>query len=449
MSTSPSTFGTLNGNGVTTNGTNSHSATYPTINGSPASSSAYPLNGDSRPVFQNQFEGIVNHIYQSGFQTGNYADTHLHVYHSTYRLHAIILSRSPYLVHLMSTSPQTGGVRSIYVQVEQEPEITQEVRLLPYLRLQLGAKTRDYHHLQGFAIALGYLYSPISLNNIRPDNARAVLAAGCLLGGMEELCQYAYEACRQSLSVDNIGHWIEFIGSLPPPSDGSTTPEPLPTTIFGAYADRLREDVFHFLVVTLPEILDVRGTSTPQTQQPQGPSGREVLLQIFSRVPFEIFKAAVESPTFQIGSDRARYEFAKEAVELRKHGVARGQGAEETVVLAFGGGNTNGSAVHVARKMRKRPLWKKTMAPSTFNLFFTGRDDPRHWVIIGEDTKPVLICFETPELGGMSSVKTTVFRNDREHVASFEWAPGNHLGRASIGRRYLPMSQLVAPTGNT
>ncbi|KAL4266003.1 DUF6593 domain-containing protein [Pleurotus pulmonarius] len=89
------------------------------------------------------------------------------------------------------------------------------------------------------------------------------------------------------------------------------------------------------------------------------------------------------------------------------------------------------------------------MAPSTFNLFFTGRDDPRHWVIIGEDTKPVLICFETPELGGMSSVKTTVFRNDREHVASFEWAPGNHLGRASIGRRYLPMSQLVAPTGNT
>lgn len=77
----------------------------------------------------------------------NYADTHLvsipfitgryehstiprqHVYHSTYRLHAIILSRSPYLVHLMSTSPQTGGVRTIYVQVEQEPEITQEVRL--------------------------------------------------------------------------------------------------------------------------------------------------------------------------------------------------------------------------------------------------------------------------------------------------------------------------------
>lgn len=57
------------------------------------------------------------------------------------------------------------------------------------------------------------------------------------------------------------------------------------------------------------------------------------------------------------GSDQARFKFAKDAIELRKRGVARGQGAEETVVLAFGGG-FGGSAVHVTRKLRKRPLWK-------------------------------------------------------------------------------------------
>lgn len=44
-----------------------------------------------------------------------------------YRLHAIILSRSPFLAHLMSTSPQTGGQRTIYVHLEQEPEVTHEV----------------------------------------------------------------------------------------------------------------------------------------------------------------------------------------------------------------------------------------------------------------------------------------------------------------------------------
>jgi len=219
--------------------------------------------------------------------------------------------------------------------VEREPEVTQE----------------------GFAIALGYLYSSVSLRLIRPGNARAVLAAGCMLGGMDDLCQFAYDTCKHSISVETIGVWLEFVDAIPPPSSGADTPEVSPIRIFGNYAQRLRDDVFHFLVVTLPQILELHATSSDNT--PSTPeNGREILLQVFSRVPFEMFKAAVESPNFQIGSDQARFRFAKEAVEARKHGIARGPGCEETVVLAFGGGNFGTSAVHVTRKMRKRPLWK-------------------------------------------------------------------------------------------
>ena len=61
------------------------------------------------------------------------------------------------------------------------------------------------------------------------------------------------------------------------------------------------------------------------------------------------------------GSDHARFKFAKDAIEVRKKaGTSRGAGAEETVVLAFGGGNgtAGASAVHITRKLRKRPLWK-------------------------------------------------------------------------------------------
>jgi hypothetical protein len=61
---------------------------------------------------------------------------------------------------------------------------------------------------------------------------------------------------------------------------------------------------------------------------------------------------------FTAGSDQARFKFAKDAIELRKRGISRGTGAEETVVLAFGGANFGGSAVHITRKLRKRPLWK-------------------------------------------------------------------------------------------
>jgi hypothetical protein len=233
----------------------------------------------------------------------------------------------------MSTSPQTSGQRIIYVHLDQEPEVTQE----------------------GFAIALGYLYSAISLNLVRHENARAVLAAGCLMGGMDDLCQYSYNVCRQSMSVATIGGWVEFIDSIPANNDGTSTPDLPSLSVFGLYAQRLRDDVFHFLVITLPEVLEVQRT---QSDPSSGPSGRDVLLQIFSRVPFEMFKSAVESPTFLIGSDQARFKFAKEAIELRKRGIARGLGAEETVVLAFGQSNFGNSAVHVTRKMRKRPLWK-------------------------------------------------------------------------------------------
>ncbi|KAF9477379.1 hypothetical protein BDN70DRAFT_881284 [Pholiota conissans] len=83
------------------------------------------------------------------------------------------------------------------------------------------------------------------------------------------------------------------------------------------------------------------------------------------------------------------------------------------------------------------------MASITYDLFFTGRDDPRSCVIIGEDTKPVYFCFETTERNLMPNVRTMVYRNNKEVCAKLEWSPGNHLGGATIGNRQLPMSQLV------
>ncbi|EIM90369.1 uncharacterized protein STEHIDRAFT_166567 [Stereum hirsutum FP-91666 SS1] len=287
-------------------------------------------NGLSQSPYFNHDVSIINHLYEFGFQAGNYADTILHVQQQSYRLHALILSRSPYLVHLMSTSPQSGSMRVIYVDLEHDPEVTQE----------------------GFFVALGYLYSAAALKLLRPENARGVLAAACLLGRMDDLCSYAYEACQQSITVETINGWLDFVETIPSSTDGTTTPENLPApTLFGYYAQRLRDDVLHFLVVTLPSVLQIHDTS-PQS------NGRNTLLQIFSRVPFNLFKTAVESSTFQIGSDQARFKFAKEAIELRKRGIAKGAGAEETVVLAFGGGAPGASAVHITRKGRKRPLWK-------------------------------------------------------------------------------------------
>lgn len=44
-----------------------------------------------------------------------------------YRLHSIILSRSPYLAHLMSTM-QPNVQRAIYVPLDHDREVTPDVR---------------------------------------------------------------------------------------------------------------------------------------------------------------------------------------------------------------------------------------------------------------------------------------------------------------------------------
>ncbi|KAF7304658.1 BTB domain-containing protein [Mycena kentingensis (nom. inval.)] len=296
------------------------------------------VNGDAYPhedsvSFEHHDANVLHHLYHAGFQTGNYSDTLLHVHPAqghpvAFRLHALMLSRSPFLAHLMSTSQQglnASGQRVLYIQLD--PQITPE----------------------GFAVALGYLYSSASAGLVHDKNCRVVLASAEMLGGMDELSSYAYETCRRSISVDSLDEWLQFLDIIAPPSDGASTPNPAlapPPSVFGLYAQRLRDDVFNFLVVTLPQSLEL------QPDTPSGSKSRDTLLQVFSRVPFDLFKAAMESPAFDVGSSQTRFKFAKDAIELRKRGIAA-QGEEIVVLQNFGA-----SAIHVTRKTRKRALWK-------------------------------------------------------------------------------------------
>ena len=240
----------------------------------------------------------------------------------------------------MSTSPQSGAQRVIHVRLEHEPEVTQEVRpsFLFSLMYPLILDKRNYFvifhiiltnalnlicrvsplvssssasHIPHLVLkcrdftALGYLYSAVSLSLISPENARGVLAAGCLLGGMDDLCGYAYEACKRSMNVDTVSEWVTFVDTSTGPSSPDTAAEMSSTSVFGLYAQRLRDDIFHYLVVILPSILELPTASPVEPSTPQE-AGRETLLRVFSSVPFEMFKSAVESPAFQIGESSPR-----------------------------------------------------------------------------------------------------------------------------------------------
>jgi len=215
------------------------------------------------------------------------------------------------------------------VPVEQEPLIDEE----------------------GFAVALGYLYSSYSATLVKPRNALSVLASACLLGGMDDLAGIAFETARHTISLDSLPSWTALLEKT------------MPQSVLGPYAQRLKDDVFAFLVSTLPNSLGAFPTySHPERKLETGETGYQALLRIYSILPFDVFKHAVESPMFPVGpgNEQARFNFAKEAITLRKNNKA-GHGAEESVVLAFGKAE-GGSAVHITRKMKKRPLWKVAKA---------------------------------------------------------------------------------------
>ena len=109
---------------------------------------------------------------------------------------------------------------------------------------------------------------------------------------MDELCNLAYQQCRESITIETIQEWIEFVEALPGSSDGTQTPaETMPRqTILGPYATQLRSDVLNFLVSTLPKHCG------------NNAAGRTAMLNIFARVPFELFKFTIESPAFEIGA---------------------------------------------------------------------------------------------------------------------------------------------------
>ncbi|KAG2147118.1 hypothetical protein BD769DRAFT_1625035 [Suillus cothurnatus] len=83
----------------------------------------------------------------------------------------------------------------------------------------------------------------------------------------------------------------------------------------------------------------------------------------------------------------------------------------------------------------------------SFEIYFTGRDDPRNGcIVIGEDTKPVFFEFETQYLSP-SSARTTISSN-RHPVAALHWLNGG-LGVATIGDREIPMTHLVQQGSST
>ncbi|KAL1409555.1 hypothetical protein Q8F55_003540 [Vanrija albida] len=315
----------------------------PTVNGDAESSK--DAGAEAAATFAS---GMAEHIFNNGFCHQQWADIQVVFFSGSLKLHRLILARSPYLAHLMSNSMPGSTIQLSFT----DENITEEAAY----------------------IAIQHLYHP-STHIVTPENARSVLAAAYLFGGMPELVQHAYSVASESISASNVVdyvHWLDA-GSRRPAANGFAfgsvgAPAPAPpsgvwadpaTAPYGEWSARLRSDVLTFLIRTLPAQLHASGGEGTLATDAR-------LLAAYAPLPFDLFKHCVEAPELPIPFMQDRFSFAKRAIAQRKKSAttaaARGPPQaqyEETVVLALKS-EGDGMAVHITRKPKRgrAALWK-------------------------------------------------------------------------------------------
>ncbi|ORX86394.1 hypothetical protein K493DRAFT_291290 [Basidiobolus meristosporus CBS 931.73] len=309
----------INGNGHHIVHVNKHLTNGHPANTEQENTQSSGLNGQRG--FSPQHNAICTHLYQVGFLSGAFSDVILHVpkfsANNVYKLHSLVLARSPFFHHLLTTSLNP---HELILNLE-DPNISDE----------------------GLVIALGYLYAGFPQLQINPTNALNVLATAYLLQ-LEDLCAISTEVAKKNISRQTVLAYTQFVDQ----ADGVG---------YGAYTADIRESCFDFLTGTLPKQTEafISGKSENYLS----------LVEAYVELPFDWLKRSIESQNLHIPSDMDRYNFAKEVVsrrEKRRNAGKRNTAGEESVVLAFGtkvGGRV--TLVRKPPKAQKRTLWRAPM----------------------------------------------------------------------------------------
>jgi hypothetical protein len=253
-------------------------------------------------ISQYDYERADQHLL-SHYLSGQYSDYHLittGAFQTLYKLHKIIISKSPLLLNL----------------------IKEEVTKLDIKDSNISPK--------GFQFCLQSLYSYQIPTEQDIHFLLSIIGSSSLLG-LKELENLGVDLLKQQVSFRNV---VEVVLMLE-------------LKEYACVGD-LRDYLFTFFCSRLvDEILLEYGLVFHSSDT----DGLQVLVEMVSLLPFGWVKALVESEHFQIPTDRQRYlfltrfNFAKLVLEKRKQlGCER-----ENVMVAFGG-SKNGVAYVRAKK---------------------------------------------------------------------------------------------------
>ncbi|KAK9433200.1 hypothetical protein V1505DRAFT_321889 [Lipomyces doorenjongii] len=288
-------------------------------------------------------QDLQPYIYNIGFIHAAWTDTFLSIPpHTTLRLHALMISRSPTLYRFLLPLAAQGPPYHIQIN-DADPNLS----------------------TAAISMTLATLYGqPLVIDPPTLAIAKGLIAAGCLFG-LEDVVKAGYAALQSLISIEALPELFAFaFEGLPstPLAASSTGSTPsgdeihrdnIVVTYPGPYP-KYTETLLPSLVTYLIDNIDHEFILKPNGNNPPR-SLRSILISL----PFHLFKHVCESESLKCKSQMERYGFARDLIgeRERRRRKTGGGSYEEGVVLAFGGGK---GGVEVIRKPtgKKKVLWK-------------------------------------------------------------------------------------------
>ncbi|KAK9325671.1 hypothetical protein V1517DRAFT_269311 [Lipomyces orientalis] len=288
-------------------------------------------------------QDLQPYIYNMGFIHAAWTDTFLSIPpHTTLRLHALLISRSPTLYRFLLPLASQGPPYNIQIN-DADPNLS----------------------MASISMALATLYGkPLVIDPPTLDIAKGLIAAGNLFG-LEDVVRTGYAAVQSLITLDTLPELFAFAferlhgAASAAPSPESSTPsgediqrDNIVLTYPGPYP-KYTETLLPSLITYLIDNIDHEFILQPNR------SSSRPLRNLLLSLPFHLFKHVCETENLKCKSQMERYGFARDLIgERERRRRKSGGGAyEEGVVLAFGGGK---GGVEVIRKPigKKKVLWK-------------------------------------------------------------------------------------------
>lgn len=264
------------------------------------------------------------------------ADLTVKAVHHSYRLHRILLVRSPFFERLLRD--QADGSTSTTTSID----------------LPIDDPTLPGNPItsEALSICFAYLYGAPVFSHIKTGNAHAVLACAHRLE-LTTLCELCTGFMVKTLAPDTVAACVDFVAG-----NGSGAS-------LGVYTAQLRQGCLDVLCAQLPAgkpaaVFDTTTADAAAEEQ------RQILVAAFERLPFAWIKEIIE--TKLVGpSEFEKFTFAKLLIERRKR-VARASvttgaptaATNETVVLLFD--QDAKGRVSLAEQLVKKPFSRQHSA---------------------------------------------------------------------------------------